>query len=87
MVIYAIHTDTHQWAVYALMAGLMGLFLSYPWYPNPVWRRLKYPVLIAPPWIILWGLYLVTRESAFQKADFFFMGQFGAFFFLQNFFL
>ncbi len=85
--LYAFHTQTHNVTLYLLLVGLTGFFLTVPWYPSPIWRWMKYLVILLPPWVLLLAAFLVFQEAAFQKADFFFMAQFCTFFFLQNFFL
>ncbi len=85
--LYAFHTQTHNPILYLLLIGLIGFFLGVPWYPTPVWRWMKYLVVLLPPWVLLAAALIVFQEPAFQKADFFFMAQFYTFFFLQNFFL
>lgn len=85
--LYAFHTQTHNLSVYLLLLGLIGFFLAVPWYPSPIWRWMRYLVVLLPPWVLLLAAFLVFQEAAFQKADFFFMAQFCTFFFLQNFFL
>ena len=85
--LYAFHTQTHQVGVYALLVGLMGFFLAVPWYPTPVWRWMRYLVVLLPPWVLLAVALMVFQEEAFQKVDFLFLAQFSVFFFLQNFFL
>jgi hypothetical protein len=85
--LYAFHTQTHQVGVYALLVGLMGFFLAVPWYPTPVWRWMRYRVVLLPPWVLLAAALTAFQEEAFQKVDFLFLAQFFVFFFLQNFFL
>jgi hypothetical protein len=85
--LYAFHTQTHQVGVYALLVGIIGFFLAVPWYPTPVWRWMRYLVVLLPPWVLLAAVLMVFQEEPFQKVDFFFLGQFFVFFFLQNFFL
>lgn len=85
--LYAFQTQTHQVGVYALLVGLMGFFLAVPWYPTPVWRWMRYLVVLLPPWVLLAAALMTFQEEAFQKVDFFFLAQFSVFFFLQNFFL
>ncbi len=85
--LYAFYTQTHNFTVYLLLIGLIGFFLAVPWYPTPIWRWMKYLVILVPPWVLLVTALLVFREAPFQKADFFFLAQFTTFFFLQNLFL
>jgi len=74
--LYAFHTQTHNLTVYLLFIGLIGFFLAVPWYPSPIWRWMKYLVVLLPPWVLLLAAFLIFREAAFQKADLFFLAQF-----------
>ncbi len=86
--LYAYHTQTPQGGVYALLVGVSVFLLAAPrWYPTPVWRWMKYLVVLLPPWVLLAAALMAFQEEAFQKVDFLFLAQFFVFFFLQNFFL
>ncbi len=80
--LYAFHKQTHQVAVYGILTTLIGLFLLVPWYPAPLWRRMKYLIVLLPPWLLLSAMLMILQESAFQRVDFFFLVQFSLFFFL-----